>query len=408
MDRRLLHDIGVFVVLGFLGAALYSCSNARPTQRVAIDAAPPIAQRLYTPDQAPRRSNKPTFRKPEFVRGIYLTAWSAGSTKKLTKMIDLLARTELNAFVIDVRDSGDMYFPTGIALADKVQGRKRLAVVNPEQLMERLSKAQVWPIARIACFRDNWVPPKYPDRAVQFPNGKPWRDRSGNYWLDPYDKRNWEYIAETVDYALNIGFPEIQLDYVRFPSEGKSATQRFPKRAAYLQENPNAMPEDLIQAFASYIRERVKAKGGLLSADIFGIVSSSKSDEGIGQFLEKVAGPFDVVSPMVYPSHYNKGEYGIKNPDAAPYEILMKSLADYKLRIPKKPLRPWLQDFSLGVRYGPKQVRAQIKAVYKQGYKEWLLWNAGNRYSEAGLLKEGQTETTRPVSARSPTASAKR
>lgn len=328
----------------------------------------------------------PTFVRPKAVKGIYLTAWSAASKNKLTKMLALVDRTELNSVVIDIRDTGEVYFPIDDPMVKRVhemQKGRLTAFKNPRPLMERLSKAGVYPIARVACFRDNFVPVIDASRAVQLSNGKPWQDHSGHRWLDPYDKRNWEYLAKTVDYAMDIGFPEIQLDYVRFPSEGKSSTQVFPNRAKY--GDPKAHPDDVITAFAHWIGERVRKRGRAYSADVFGIISSGKIDQGIGQTLEKIAEPFDVLSPMVYPSHFAKGEYGIADPSASPYAIVRKSLSDYKRRIPKTPIRPWLQDF---FHYGAKDVRAQIKAAEELGYPEFLLWNAGNRYTEGGLLKE--------------------
>jgi hypothetical protein len=333
-------------------------------------------------------AKKYTFERPKTVKGIYLTAWSAGSPTKMAKMLAMIDRTELNAVVIDVRDTGDMYWKTGIKLADE-SGATQVAVPKPDQLFESLEKHKVWPIARIACFRDVWVPKKHPELAVQLTSGGVWRDRSGHAWLDPYNKKNWEYIAQTVDFALDAGFPEIQLDYVRFPSEGKSATQKFPGRKDY--DDPKAKPEDVIASFAKFIGDRVRARGAQYSADIFGIISSNKGSEGIGQQLEKVAEPFDVISPMVYPSHFANGEYGVANPNRQPYAIITKSLADYKKRLPKKAVRPWLQDFSLGYHYGPAEVKAQLKAMRELGYEEFLLWNAGNRYTEAALAKEGAT-----------------
>jgi len=338
------------------------------------------------------------FERPKEVKGIYLTAWSAGSNRKMTQMLGLLDRTELNAVVIDIRDTGDMYFKTGIPLADEVHATM-VAVAKPDVLLKRLEKHKVWPIARIACFRDSWVPKVHPDRAVNFPNGGVWHDHSKHTWLDPYNKKNWEYIAATVDYALNIGFPEIQLDYVRFPSEGKRATQVFPGRKGYV--DPKAKPEDVIAAFAKYIGDKVRARGAVFSADIFGIISSTKGDEGIGQELEKIAQPFDLISPMVYPSHFAKGEYGVKDPNRQPYDILKKSLADFKKRLPDKNVRPWLQDFSLGFHYGPEQVKAELKAARECGYTEFLLWNAGNHYTESALAKEaapaGAAEDSTPA-----------
>ncbi len=321
------------------------------------------------------------------MKGIYLTAWTAGSPKFLDQRLKLLDSTELNSVVIDVRDTGEMYFPTHIPLSDEVEGKKFLAVAKPERLMRTLMQHHVWPIARIACFRDNLVPIKHPELAVQLPDGRVWKDRSRHSWLDPYNQRNWDYLAQTVEYAIKIGFPEIQLDYVRLPSEGKSNSQVFPSRKSYA--DPKAKPEDVIASFAKFIRDKVKSHNCAYSADIFGIISSTKGDEGIGQQLEKVAAPFDVVSPMVYPSHFAKGEYGIADPNRSPYQIVEKSLHDFKKRIPDKPVRPWLQAFSLfGVHYGGEQVRAQIKAANDNGYKEFLLWNAANRYTAAGLARK--------------------
>lgn len=403
--------LGKVAVLGAIVAGtLYCCAPKQSGAATKVNV-PTVAKPKPVATKAPEQTPAVTFQRPDCVKGIYLTAWTAGGSKLLDRYLKLIDETELNSVVIDVRDTGEMYFPTHIPLSDKVEGKAYLAVPNPERLMRKLAAHHVWPIARIACFRDNLVPKKYPDRAVQLPNGKPWHDRSNHMWLDPYDKRNWEYLAQTVDYAMSIGFPEIQLDYVRFPSEGKSNTQVFPNKKKY--GDPKAKPEDVIAAFAAYIRDKVKARNCYYSADIFGIISSSKSDQGIGQELEKVAAPFDTVSPMVYPSHFHKGEYGIKDPNKAPYEIVEKSLHDYKKRIPDKPVRPWLQDFSLyGVHYGGQQVRAQIKAANAVGYKEFLLWNAGNKYSADGLLAKGhetgaiQTSMPKPTGGESSSKSA--
>lgn len=395
MPKLRFHRVPTGLILyPFLGLTLYSCGGPsagdapKPETAGETKAPPPLASKMYHPDadaKPPEAKESYNFVKPKKVKGIYVTAWSAGGTKSLDRLLGIVDRTELNAMVIDVRDSGDMYFKTGIPLA-KESKAEMVAVPKPAVLFAKLAKHQVWPIARIACFRDTWVPKKHPELAVQLAGGKVWKDRSGHSWLDPYNKANWDYIAKTVDFAMDIGFPEIQLDYVRFPSEGKSSTQIFPGKKTY--SDPKAKPEDVIAAFAHFIGERVRARKAVFSADIFGIISSSKSDQGIGQELEKVAEPFDLISPMVYPSHFAKGEYGIPDPNRSPYAILTKSLGDYKKRLPDKAVRPWIQDFSLGYHYGPKEVQAQIKAAHDLGYDEFLLWNAGNRYTEAALAKD--------------------
>ena len=319
------------------------------------------------------------FDRPAHMKGLYWTAWTAGSSKSRDRMFAIMDTTALNAAVIDVRDEGQMYFKTGIPLATE-SGANHIAVSKPAKLFASLEEHKVWPIARIACFRDNFVTVKHPELAIQFPDGKVWHDKKKFCWLDPYNKKNWEYIGQVVDYALDQGFPEIQLDYVRFPSEGKASTQRFPAKASYAKAGESSA--DVIAAFTKYIGERVHARHALISVDIFGIISSTKGDEGIGQQLEKVSASFDVLSPMIYPSHFAKGEYGIKDPNNSPYEIIKKSLDDYRKRLPNVTIRPWLQAFDLHgmMKYGATELKAQIKAAHDAGYDGFLIWNAQNKY----------------------------
>lgn len=377
-----LAALGLAIVAGCgpKGAATGDASTATTTKPANAGANPKLPENTGPEKTAEGKTkvDPARFPRPKFVRGIYVTAWAAGGKKRLNEMMASTKGTDLNSFVIDIRDDGEMYFKTGIPLA-KESKSEQIAVVKPELLMSRLKAAGIYPIARIACFRDHFVPKHDPTRAVKLDSGGVWKDRSGHTWLDPYDRRNWEYLAQTVDYALDQGFPEIQLDYVRFPSEGKAGNQRFPNKSKYPDQK--ATPSDVIAKFCQYIADRVRARGGVIGADTFGIISSGTKDQGIGQTLEEIAAPFDVLCPMVYPSHFARGEYRIPNPNAAPYEIIHKSLGDTKRRVPKTPIRPWLQDFSLGMRYGEPQVRAQIKAAKDLGIEEYLMWNAGCRYS---------------------------
>lgn len=358
---------------------------------VGAPAAAAVSPSLPSPAAPPAApvATKPAaerFPKPEHVRGLYLTAWSAGNPKKMDKIFETLDKTELNSVVIDVMDSGQVYWKTGIKLAEETGSCPQVAVPKPDALFARLEQHKVYPIARISCFRNSFVPKKVLARAVQTADQKgAWHDASRHYWLDPFNKENWEYIAAVADFAMDQGFAEIQLDYVRFPSEGKRATMFFPAKAKWPTANPT--DSEVIAEFARFIRERVKKRGLAFSADVFGIVSSGKSDQGIGQTLEVVAEPFDLICPMVYPSHFAKGEYGIKDPNRSPYEIICKSLRDYNRRIPGKHIRPWLQDFTLfGVPYGKREVELQIKASKEQGFEEYLLWNAGNKYTESAVV----------------------
>ena len=361
-------------VLATTAAVIVGCQAQKPAGETAT-LAPTIGAKQPAPPP-------PRFPKPEHVRGIYMTAWVAGATKKRGELLQMIKDTELNAVVIDVRDDGDNYWETGIELSKQAKATN-LAVPKPDDLMQLLDDNDVYPIARIACFVDSRVPKHDASLAVQDGSGKAWVERNGRLWLDPYNKKNWEYLWEVVDFAVKQGFPKIQLDYVRFPGGGKKSSMVFPAKKDWPEGTTESQ---VIQGFAQFVRDRLP-KDVVLSADIFGIVSSNTTkDQGIGQDMDFFPQPFDLLCPMVYPSHYARGEYGIANPAAAPYEIVKVSVGDFAKALHGKPLRPWLQDFDLGGEYGREEVRAQIKALKELGIQEYLLWNARNVYTPGAVV----------------------
>lgn len=385
MNVNRFHDLSVRSLCALLATVISTCLYSCSAKAVPPAESPEKPKTLVSKDDRPAPKADPSaslptyhFVKPAHVKGLYWTAWTAGSRKAREKLLAIVDHTELNSVVVDIRDEGTVYLRTNIPMANE-HGVTHVAISKPADLLKSIETHHVWPIARIACFRDNFITTNHPELSIHFANGKIWHDRKGYRWLDPYNKKNWEYIAQIVDFALDLGFPEIQLDYVRFPSEGKAASQVFPAKKTY--GNSADKSADVISAFTKFIGDKVHARKAVYSVDIFGIISSMKGDEGIGQQLESVAAPFDVLSPMIYPSHFAKGEYGIANPNASPYEIIKKSLNDYKKRLPKTIIRPWLQAFSLnGIRYTAEQLKAQIKATREVGYQGFLLWNAGNKY----------------------------
>lgn len=362
---------------------LYALLLAAPLLAVPLgcgdDAHKPRSRQEPSSTSTQRPKPAPTIQKPEFVKAVYLTAWSAGSLRKMDAIRGFLRRNGMNAVVIDLRDAGILYARMDLEPAQSA-GAERLVIRNPNEIVASLGPEGIHPIARITCFRDDFIPRVRPDRAVHDTKGRPWRDRAGHTWLDPYNRNNREFLAGVVRFALDAGFPESQLDYVRFPSEGRQSTMVFPAKKAC--PNPSAKPSEVVAEFVRSLRPLTEAKGALLAGDIFGIVSSGGEDQGIGQELMTIAGPFDLICPMVYPSHFAKGEYGVRDPNASPHAIVAKSLRDYARKLPDKKLRPWLQDFSLGVRYGPEQVEAQIRAAREVGYREYMPWNPLNRYTE--------------------------
>jgi hypothetical protein len=323
------------------------------------------------------------------VKGIYLTAYTAGNAATLTSLVDLVDRTELNAMVVNVKDDwGNITFAADLPLA-QAAGAVEPEITDIRAFTGLLRSRHIYSIARVVTFKDAYVPKHRPDLAVASAHGGIWRDYNGVPWLNPYSRGAWEYIVAIARQAALAGFDEIQFDYVRFPTDGDLKTLVYPGK----DDRPR---EQVIADFLAYARKELRPYGVWVSADVFGLVTSTADDMGIGQRLEEVARGVDYVSPMVYPSHYTPGNLGVANPNAMPYETVHRSMLDAAERLGQARLtgqvtmRPWLQDFSMGHPYGPAEVRAQIQATYDAGYTEWLLWNAANVYTEEALQPESQ------------------
>jgi hypothetical protein len=344
-----------------------------------------------------QQSVEPPKPKKEFIeaRGVYLTGWSSGGKQKMQKIVELLKATGMNAVVIDVKDSdGAITFKMDIPWANQIEAKRgQIKEINHygyaqrcadiDWVMNLLKENNIYPIARIAVFADDILPRVRPDMAAKNASGGIWENRKKEAWLDPYNREGWDYNAAVAIEAMKKGFKEIQWDYVRFPTDGKLGNLRFPAKT-------DTPPNEVIAQYLAYTRKKLEPYGAIVSADIFGLTGLVSNDMGIGQLIHQIAENVDYICPMVYPSHYHKGEYGIPNPDAAPYDIVYVSLRDAQKRLAGTgcKIRPWLQNFSLpdrgrygGSHYGPPQIAAQIKATYDRGIPEFLMWDPKNRFN---------------------------
>lgn len=321
-------------------------------------------------------------RVPE-VRGVYVPPGILASPARLQALVDLVGRTELDALVLDVKaDDGTLTHPSELAPAAEL-GAIRPRVSDMRRLVAELRRRGIYAIARVVAFKDPVAAARRPAWAVQDAAGRPWRDRKGLSWLNPYHPDARAYVLAVAREAALLGFHEVQFDYVRFPSDGPVYAAVYPGR-----DRDGRPPARVIGDFLREADALLAPYGVRVSADVFGQVPSVDGDMGIGQLWEEVAVGIDAVSPMIYPSHYGPGVYGLPDPDRAPYATVRAALRDALRRVPPGAgavVRPWLQDFSLRARYGPDEVRAQIRAVYDAGLSQWLLWNPGGRYTEEAL-----------------------
>lgn len=319
------------------------------------------------------------------VRGIYMPGGLVGLDSELQRIISLVERTELNAVVVDVKvDSGDVIYPARHPLAQEAQLRPRISDLSA--FVREFTDRDILPIARIVVFKDNRVPQVRPGWAVTTPSGAMFQDGIRSLWIDPHTAEMWDYVIDIAKEAAQAGFWEIQFDYIRFPTNGAVGSLTYPHADGRTKA-------EVIHGFLARAKRELEPYGVLVSADVFGLVPTVVDDMGIGQNWDLLAGAVHVLSPMVYPSHYGPGIYGLPDPDQAPYHTVLGSMVDGMRRTPPEvvTIRPWLQDFSWRNRYGPAEVRAQIQATYDAGAEGWLLWNAMARYTESALKPAGSS-----------------
>ena len=330
----------------------------------------------------------PRMAKPDTVRGLYLNAWAAGSRQKLARLIDIANRTEINTFVIDVKEGGEVSYRSRVPLVREI-GADRDYISDVRAMLRQLRDNNVYPVARIVVFKDRNLAAARPDWAVRHINGGEWLDRDGYAWVDSFNKDVWEYNIAIAREALQLGFSEIQWDYVRFPDVPQSLM-----RTAAWPARDGRTKADGIREFLLYSRDQLASYGAPVTADVFGLTVSARDDLGIGQQWEKMLDATDALLPMIYPSHFARGTYGVATPNASPHDIVLRAMQHAVRRTTGVEnaalIRPWLQDFTLGApRYTAEHVRAQIDAVYEAGLTEWILWHPGSNYTVGALREDG-------------------
>jgi len=371
------HKLAIFAIAAFVALSFFvsstSVSSVYETENGGSPHEPPPPEHIKTPSA---------------VRAIYMSSWVAGTPTIREKVLDFVNSSEANSVIIDIKDyTGKIAFAVDDPVLNKYESvEKRIRDIR--ELIDYLHGQHIYIIGRVAVFQDPHMAKKLPALAVQNKNGGIWRDRKGLAFIDPGAKEYWDYTVRVARVSEKVGFDEINFDYIRYPSDGQLALATYPHTGARLKP-------DVMEEFFKYLRSELSTLGVPISADIFGLATSADDDLGIGQVLERIVPHFDYISPMTYPSHYDPGFEGIKNPVAHPYEVMSLSVtrAIERMRAigqdPKK-LRPWIQDFDLGANYGVVEVKAQKKAIYDSGLDSWMAWDPSNKYTQEAYRPKSQ------------------
>lgn len=295
------------------------------------------------------------------IRGLRVAAESVASDAAFEDLLRLADMTAVNALVFDTkRESGEVLYDT------KVESARRIGAVNvmydPEKRIAQAHEHDLYTVTRIAAFEDDI-------RSAAIP-----REQLAGTWLDPASKSARSYVIDLAEEACELGFDEIQFDYVRYPTG----------RTADVSGQRDLTEEQRVRTISSFLgeaRNRLHPMGCTVSAAVFGIIVSSLNDQGLGQRPEEISAQVDVLSPMVYPSHYSPGWLGFEDPNEHPYDVVADAISDAGSRMREgSQLRPYLQAFW----WTSDQIRSSIQAAEDAG-TGWILWNILSDYDAAAL-----------------------
>jgi len=307
--------------------------------------------------------------------------------RTLDEIVHYAGITPVNAVVLHVKT------PTGkLMWNSKNKLALQLGVTAKHSCLEkhvlRLKSKGIHTIAKLDVFADDQLATTFPHLSVmEKSSDEPWSDANDLRWSNPTDSRVWEYNIALAKELVQIGFDEIQFDYVRFPSDGDLSQIRYPKVV------PGFSKADYIASFLEKAHAELNPLGVRLSADIFGLTAWKTDDFGVGQVLEKMAPHLDVICPMFYPSHFPTGFLGKQAPGEFP-EMIMEASMRSMMRRTDKPVRPWIQGFW----YKPNEISSQINGIEKAQGGSWSIWSPTGSYelSYAAMAQRSGIDLTRP------------
>lgn len=324
---------------------------------------------------------------PFKVTGLYLTVYGAASKKIREAALEAIKTNHMNALVIDVKgDRGFIPFKVDIPLAQEIGAQKVILIKDMPALMKSLKEKNLYLIARIVVFKDDILAAAKPQWAVR-KGGGVYRDRERLRWVDPFRREVWDYNIAIAKAAAELGFDEVQFDYVRCPDT---------KGIVFSQPNNQHTRTAAVTGFLQAAHEALTPYNIMVAADIFGYVLWNLDDTGIGQKIDEAVNAVDIVSPMLYPSGYHLGIPNYRNPVQHPYEIVYLTLKRAQERTGASPLkfRPWLQAFRdyafRGGDFKEARMRIQIKAADDFGASGWMFWNPRNIYPTGKFTRDNQ------------------
>lgn len=326
--------------------------------------------------------------EPFEARAIYIPFMLLALPDRINELIGLVEESEeLNAVVVDVKgDRSWIAWESAVPLAQETDAYYP-GLMELRDFLQMCHDRDIYVIARMVMFKDEELARTRPEWAATYADGRPYVDLEGLRWVDPFRREVRDYNLDLAREVALMGFDEVQLDYVRFPSDGSTRGLTFSEESTF-ESRTRAIAE-----FCSEMGEVLAPTPAFYSADIFGLVVwvDPARDMGIGQRMEDVAPYVDYLSPMLYPTTFGPGNLGYQNPGLYPYEVIYRSVRKSQERSDTL-VRPWLQHYSIGgINYGMLELLKQKKAAEDRNSSGWIYWNSRGLY-ERELFMEGTEE----------------
>lgn len=366
-------------------ALLAACNQAKQEDAPAAtggSAAPAAAAATPSAAASPTAPGRSPVPKTFEGRGVYFTATTMVLPRYQTMMKQLKAAGG-NMFVFDAKDEGGIVsWKSQVPLAKAIKADAEGPIRDLKAKVDEAHKLGIHVAGRIVCFNDPILAKKRKDLAVKNKSGGVWLENGYLNWVDPSKKENQDYIIDLAKEMAKAGVDEVQFDYIRFPAQGDT------QNARYAFDMKKQQKHEIITAFTKRAYEELHPLGILVSADVYGIMAWAQPiDVRItGQLLEDMAKHLDVISPMLYPSHFSAGFAGVANPADQPYMFMHKGLTllNKKVAGTDVVVRPWMQAMPWRVsNFNARYITEQLRAGRDTKATGYMMWNAQNRYDTA-------------------------
>jgi hypothetical protein len=309
------------------------------------------------------------------VRTVHATFWAWATPSLREPIVQMIEDGRINSLQLDLKDEGGhLGYPSEVALAQQIGAD--IGPLDLEEAVAGLHERGVAVIGRIVAFADptlaSWAWENgQRDWVIQLPDGSDYYRGSYAGFSNYTHEDVIEYLLDIAEEAAAAGVDHILWDYIRRP-EGMEN---------YTVPGLETTPEEAIVEFTRLADERLAPYGVQHGASVYGIAADRP--EQIGQDIPAMAEHLDYVAPMIYPSHWGPGEYGVADPNRQPYDIIRATLEVWDVAVEGKRARvvPWLEDTTYRAWDRPFQVREQIRAALDHGIDEWLMWNPGSTFT---------------------------